>query len=268
MELQESQRRAIMQQYPGFYRLTAVVILIGVGILIGWILFADKDGYGMNLFTEFVGIGFTYLIVDWLVRRRDENQQRAKLKDELLDDFGSDDNPTAKRAANRLRKEQWLFDGSMEGQSFRGANLEGAKLWKANLERADLGDSNLNNADLYDCNLAGCYLDGSKLRNADMRRTNLTHARIFDADLENANLGSTALYNADLRGSNLKGAKLWNTDLFALEIDEKTQFDTNTMLPDGEYWSSNEDLQKFIDGIWKPKKARIPGHSSKVRMRF
>lgn len=268
MELRETERQAIVQQYPGLYRLTAVITFVGIGIMIGWMLFADKDGYSMNLFTEFIGIGFTYLIVDWLVRQRDEVQRRAKLKDELLDDFRSDDNPTAKRAANKLRKEKWLSDGSMEGQNFRKANLAGAELYGANLERAYLQEAQLNDTAFYDSNLAGCYLGESNLQNADLRRSNLSHARIYDANLENARLGGASLHGASLRGSNLKGAKLWDADLLGVDIDEETKFDNTTILPDGSNWSSNNDLKQFIEGPWSPRKHRAPSHSSKVRIIF
>lgn len=288
MELQESQRRAIMQQYPGFYRLTAVVILIGIGIFIGWILFADKDGYGMNLFTEFVGIGFTYLIVDWLVRQRDETQAKEKLKDELLDDFRSDVNHVAKHAVNKLRRYGWLFDGSLKNLNFYGANLAGAELGSANLkgvnlhhamlekavinnvnlEMADLEKTNLRDAILRNSNLAGCDIGNSDLQNADLRRANLLWASLYRANLEGANMGGAFLLGADLRGANLKAVNLWDADIASIDIDSETQFDINTILPDGSHWRNINDLERFVEGHWKPTKHRAPSNSQEVKPIF
>ncbi len=147
MEQREAERHLIMQQYPGFYRITTVVVLICIGILIGWILFADKDGYGMNLWTEFVGVGFTFLVLDWWGKQQDKREQKEQrlkqLREDLIYDVAKGENRKAISAIKSLDRHGWLRDGSLAQ-----ANLQHAKLENAPIRYGNLNNANLEYADL------------------------------------------------------------------------------------------------------------------------
>src|SRR5690606_1431524 len=100
---------------PDPYRLTAdqqqlfnraMWIVTGIGI--GWVLFADKEGYFTNVFTELLGVAGTFFVIDYWVRRRDERQRVEELKAQLLRQVRSSENVVAKHAVHELREHEWL----------------------------------------------------------------------------------------------------------------------------------------------------------------
>jgi hypothetical protein len=106
----------------------------------------------------------------------------------------------------------------LEGANLWDANLERANLWDANLERATLLKANLEGAFLWDANLAGVYLVSANLKGANLQGANLSGAKLQAANLENV---------------------IWE-----LESPEQT---ITATLPDGIKWTSDTDLQRFID---------------------
>ncbi|MEL6367300.1 MAG: hypothetical protein AAFQ16_04995 [Pseudomonadota bacterium] len=73
----------IHQEYSFLYQLLGGLFLLGIGILIGWMLFADKEGYIANLFTESLGILITVFVVNQLARRLTEVQGKKNRVYEL-----------------------------------------------------------------------------------------------------------------------------------------------------------------------------------------
>ena len=221
----------------------AMMILLGVGI--GWLLFADKEGYVTNVFTEILGAAGTFFVLDYWVRRRDERQKLEEQKSDLISQMGSKINDEAIRAVEELRRRGWLQDGSLLGAYLPGANLVSANLAAQRVEvRKRLGQEKeiivtrpvqINNANLFKANLSNTQMNG----------IDLSETWLFDANLQNssliaANLQETRLILADLRGCDLSEANLKNTNLFAAKFDETTTF------PDGTKFNPTMDVDSYL----------------------
>ncbi len=170
----------------------------------------------------------------------------------------------------------------LEGADLGGAHLEGANLWAVHLEGADLANANLEGANLgnvhlegarlWDTNLEGANLRGAHLEGADLYNAHLEGADLMVAHLEGANLGgahleganlwAVHLEGADLRGAHLEGAYLVSARLKHANM-EGVQCDENTILPNGNKWTSGVDWSQFgaveIE-YWEPWQAYRRGH--------
>lgn len=147
------------------------------------------SGMWQNFGTEVIGAIMTFILFEIIVSAN--SRQEA-----LVRQMSSPDNTTAINAANELKALGYLYDGTLNRQSFFKANLSGTDLRNAQLTGANLSSANLSNVDLS---------------GADLRATKLTKA-------------------------NLVGCTLDNT-----KLNEKT------MLPDGNYWSTQTDMRRYTD---------------------
>jgi hypothetical protein len=193
-------------------------VLVSLWILLRIMVSWDWSNVGPSLVVELAGAGIVYIIVDRLVKERERRR-------DLIVEMGSRVNDVAVKAAEKLNKMGTLRDGS----------LREANLWRANLKGACLVDADLRKALLWDANLKQVDLAGAKLQRTYLR----------DADLEGATLWDAKLQGANLRDANLRCAKLANT-----------LFDGNSVLPDGEKWTPETDMERFIDpehpDFWRP----------------
>lgn len=171
-----------------------------------------------NLGTELMSIAITVLIIDALAERREEARRAAReavkaeaelasKKEGLLRQLGSSMNRDAKRAAERLRAEGWLEDGSLVAARLTGANLQGADLRHANLAAARLFRANLQGAGLYKANLEKAQLRAANLREARLGSANLRYANLSGANLEGAYMAGAWLEGADLLRVKLMGVR-------------------------------------------------------------
>ncbi len=177
----------------------------------------------LNLGIEFGGAIVTFILIEQILSR---NEERKMLNCRVAPRIRSRVNAVALEAVDQLRREGWLFDGSLRGAYLSGANLEGADLQDANLQNALFIAANLENTQLLNTNLRGAHLGRASLRGATLLGTNL-----FDANLEDAVLGGAT-------------------------------FDTHTMLPDGTYWKPDTDMKRFTDPThpeaWQPQNPLQP----------
>lgn len=215
-DARQEEIREIRKTYSWFYPLVLGFTVLFIGIWIGATVFVDTDSYGMNLFTELLGIGATVFIIDRIYAYRD----RENLKRRLVREVGSGSNEFAKNAASRLRAEGWLTgeNGLLKGEHLRRANLKDANLENANLEKSDLMSAELKDAELY----------FAKLRRAKLLHSKLQGAKFFKADLTQA-----VLFNADLTGASMLGANLSGTVFM------------EATMPDGEKYYDGMDLRKY-----------------------
>src|SRR5688572_22493897 len=92
-----------------FYRMLGGFVLVGLGVWIGWQLFAeDHLGYASDVFTTIWSIVVTVLIIDALNRRRDERTEKKR----LIRQMRSRVNDIAIAAIEELSESNALFDGS------------------------------------------------------------------------------------------------------------------------------------------------------------
>ena len=182
----------------------------------------------LSLLVQVIGIGVTVLIMDNLAERRADRRAEDARKRQLIDDAASTNNEIAKNAVHQLGRKGWLTgeDGLLKGADLEGANLQGANLENANLEAARLIGANLQGA-----NLAGTNLHWVDFWNANLEAANLSRANLHEADFWNANLQGAELGLANLQAADLRDAK----------------FDDTTILPDGNHWSPETDLNRFTD---------------------
>lgn len=270
--------RQIHRDYRLFYQILGGIILVGIGVLIGAILFSDDDGYVVNVYTEILSIGITVLFIDRLYRYREEKNAEKRLKEQLIRDAASISNEIAKNAIYQIRRhnKQWLIGengilkganleyANLSGADLREANLQDAILHNANLESALFSRANLQNAFIPFSNLRGAALDTTKCTNADMIHINLSQARILGVDFSGARLEQANFREAKIFGRNdFRGANLYLADFQDSTLGQKMQipgiqievdpsrfmpvFDTNTILPDGSNWRKGRDLREFTD---------------------
>lgn len=223
---------------------------------------------------EFAGAFILGLLFLFLVTLPQEKKEDMALRTSLINELGSHDNGIALRAAEQLRSHNWLDaeDCYLEGAflnnaDLRGADLHGACLKGVFLEGADLSGTNLSGANLSgaslrEATLVGTVLDTANLTGADLSRANLTDARLYDATVSSANLKQAVLVNSDLTNANLEKADLRESTVQQVHLDDATLkganlyrvqgldtclFDTATLLPSGEYWNEQIDVNKFTE---------------------
>jgi uncharacterized protein YjbI with pentapeptide repeats len=265
-------------------RLGIVAVLLVVGLLaalLGAFLGDDWPGIWLNLGTELIGAGLTFLLIDQLLRRRErqaaEEQATATSKADLIARLGSNVRTFAVAAAEDLRRHGWLTDTSLHGVSLMTADLQGASLSHAQLHGANLGDANLAQADLgravlteaaldgatlqgaylLAADLHGASLVGSKLGGADLREVNLDGAELVLADLrqarlQRASLRQTVLSTADLRRANLQQADL--RDAYGRQVDLRGANLQGALLHGARFDNARFDEQTTLpDGThWTP----------------
>lgn len=244
----EDEIKNIWRENASLYQIGTIVVVLLAGIVIGALLFSDNINFSLNIYTEVISIIVTALVVDQIVRRRDQMQQRRR----LLRDVGGPSGEVARAAINIMRQEGWLegkrsllvnanlWEAQLTGVALNGANLRGAALGNAYLERAYLSNVDFGGADLM----------GADMRESDLVRTNLNGAQMRFANLSGAYLGAS-----DLRGANLQDCNLLNAHFTDMYFGG-AHFNKETILPDGSHWTSDADLSRFTDAnhpdFWQP----------------
>lgn len=225
-------------------------------------VFGHLDQYGMvfnirqlfldmyaNLGTELFSIAITVLIIDTLHERREEQRRQERErgrqeaaisleKERLIRQLGSTVNDQAKRAAEELRAQGWLEDGSLVNARLPGANLQGADLRHADLRGASLFRANLKDAGLFKVNL----------ENAKLRAARIQNARLGSANLRRANLGGARLDGAYMSGADLAGADLLKAKLEGVRGLSETRLGQahrlkGATMPDGKRYDGRFDLE-------------------------
>ena len=288
--------RKLHVDWKDAYRILGGVVLVGIGVVIGasWFANPQADGYTTNLYTEFISIGVTVFILDFLNRRRDDRRRVEDLKAQLLRQVRSPENSVAKHAIHEMRERGWLGgkDGllrksdlkfanlakvdfwrtNFEGADLMGAILDGARLTNSNMKKASFVYSSLVSADLGYSNLEDANLLGSNLTNANLILANLSGAILCNANLEGADLTSANLKAVDLREANLQGVSLVQ-NLRGILIS--AHFNSKTILPDApmeneqdtlpadSYWTPDTDMTRYTDpehpDFWHPEWAKAQG---------
>lgn len=260
--------RKLHVDWKDAYRILGGVVLVGIGVVIGagWFANPQADSYTTNLYTEFISIGVTVFILDFLNRRRDDRRRIEDLKAQLLRQVRSPENSVAKHAIHEMREHGWLEGegGLLKGVDLRGANLQGAKLWGANLQGAELGYSDLQGANLRKADLQGADLFGANLGSTDLAEANLGNANLLSVDLKEARLWETNLKGANLRDTNLFRAvlKLSLLNMKTVLPDAKVDTETKQFTPDS-YWTPKTDMRRYTDpahpDFWQPGWVKAQG---------
>lgn len=247
------------------YPLTLGLLLVAVGVVIGWYFFGgretisifgtfDHQGYSTNIFTEFLALGATVLILDRAAQRR----ERESYKRRLLREVRIQTPAVAVAALASIDHESWWSElyNSLQKNELECAQWEKANLHGKHLSRLHLYEASLLEANLLRANLEATFLAKAVLAGAKLEEANLQSANLGLANLQNANLLRSDLRGAILVDAQLNGADLWRAKLQGALLDN-VHFDEATRLPDGTLWTPETDMRRFTDPnhpeFWTPE---------------
>ncbi len=191
-----------------------------------------RDFYA-NLGAELASIAVTVLIIDRLHARRERESRSERLVWEL----SSKDNRTALYAAEMLRADDLLADGTLRHADLKYANLADALLPGADLHAAYFSFAILAGADLRGADLSEAILRESTLQNALLIDADLSGAKLLNAELTGANLHGVTLVGANLSGARLDGVR-GLTDAALLAADRMA----GAVLPTGKIYDGRFNL--------------------------
>ncbi|MCY3946895.1 MAG: pentapeptide repeat-containing protein [Anaerolineaceae bacterium] len=241
-----SVKKDFLQEIPVFFRI--MVGVVGNALLYGYGRnnLADKDAYTLNVYTGFLGVMATVLLLDAWYQHRENMRDRMQQQLQLLQEVNSPNNSTAIDAIHKMDQMGWLngANGLLTGQTFADVNWENADLTFANLENLGLASSRLAGANLTSANLNGvkmirvnleqanltfASMENSRLTSVSFSRSDLIGTSLIDAKLREANFANAKcwgvrfqnadLANANFRGANLDGAKLENAILAGADLE-------------------------------------------------
>lgn len=231
--------KAVHKAYPALFPVFTALLLIGIGVVIGYVLFAhDVDtGYVQSIYTDILSIAVTVFVIDYLNRQRDDINREKDLKEQLVRDASSIINDVAVNAVHQIRKRGWLEgdNGILKGADLQGANLSFTQLQDANLWWANLQDSTLTGVILERANLSGTQLQGRFLFGIYLKGANLERANLEGANLEQANLEGTKLWVTNLEGAILRDANLQQASLHRANLRRAYLMDANLKEANLEY---------------------------------
>lgn len=149
--------------------LTQVVLfwLIAIGVVMGVLSSFRPEGFDWqsllgNLSTELIGAAITFLILEWVIGRKREEEKEVEdteeLKARLIREMGSRVHDVAINATEELRRRHWLFDGSLRYKDFRGADLRNADLRGADLRDTVLAGAKMQGVHLWEASLEGAII--------------------------------------------------------------------------------------------------------------
>ncbi|MCE2471910.1 MAG: pentapeptide repeat-containing protein [Anaerolineae bacterium] len=220
---QQEQIMQHLKQHMSFYRACLGLAVLIIAFFVGLILFRrHHDDFGLNLFTELLGIAVTVAGIDALRAYRTRERSIEELKIDLVIDTRSRSNHNAVRAVEQLRKRGWLTgdSGLLKGEKLLWANLKGANLYGANLNNSDLMYAKLSKADLRHADM-----NGAQLFNAKMNKSYLMHAKLDGANLNKAHLRGAFLHHASLQNdTELIEAKMENAELYDAKLNNASLF--------------------------------------------
>lgn len=170
------------------------------------------QGFG----TEVFGALLVLLVIDRTLHSLQVKLEKEREKDDLIFKLSNpNDNNAALETLRQLRNLGYVTDGSLRDRKLDWAQLQTADLKEADLRGANLGGANLQGASFWYANLQGAIL------------------------------GSAKLQKANLCGAKLQGADLHSATLTGVMIDKNTIFDEQTIMPDGNFWTFETDVNKF-----------------------
>ncbi len=213
---------------PTISKLTwAAAIMLVLGLIVGSLghlvdygtldLGKLLDDFYANVSAELVSIAITVFVIDRLAWQRQGEQEKVQLLGDLIASVRSQNADTVAHAIEKLSERGWLYDGSLEGKDFSGANLQKASLYRddkdVNFSECQMKEVNLRGVRLYGVNLQLAYLYKSNLQEAHLLKTNLQGANLGKVNFKDAYLLLADLEGASLLEADLQGAKLWDTNL-------------------------------------------------------
>lgn len=194
------------------YFFLAIAVIIG---LFGY-LFEHKlifnfttfsNAFYANISTELISISITVLVIERLIRKREENE----LKRQLVRELRSTDSAITMRALDELNARGWSIEGVIRRAHLLRANFKGAYLKNVDLSYAWMREANFENSFMQGIKLKGAVLVGANFLGAKaLTATQLSEATMLLAAIMPN--GKTYDGRFNLEGD-LKVAKEYNFDI-------------------------------------------------------
>ena len=181
MDERLQENKNIRKEFPFLYPILGGLILVGMGVLLGWIVFSEKEkqiDYVLSCTTNLISILITVFVINLLAERR----ERERYKKQLIQQMGSRSNDFALSAAEILRRNPEWKDGSFSRHVFE----------QSRLQKADLRFANFRNSHFIRCDLFGADFTGADLRGAFLYHSNLQGAT-FEATGIKAHFDETTM---------------------------------------------------------------------------
>lgn len=254
------------QLSPKFFLYLLAVLSAGFGAIFLFVTyFADAFEGGIST-TEFIAL-YVVLVMGWLwtryVQIRPRMETIADVKEKgmsavpvALRDAHSEDDGIMRWGLDRLSRTGDMAQFDLSALRFQGRDLGGVTIWVAKLDDFDFDEVVLNKASLSHSSaqrarfVAASIEDAVLIKN-DLQDAIFTNARmdgviLAESDLRNARMQGAHLRYADfseanVAGTNFRGAILDHAQFAA------AQFSTETILPDGAFWTPDTDLTRFTD---------------------
>lgn len=221
-------------------RIELMVLGVLIAIALGSTIFSGLKNIGQfnsqwqsdfmqNFATEMFGAILTFILLEKVVGAANRVRERTKNEMSKLTErvkYG----PGKIDAVNTLRDRGWLrilADIKLEDTNLTELNFQNTYLDRANFARANLSRANFS---------------GTSLHKADLLGANLTKSSFIDANLSNTDLSWANFNGADLSGANLRGARL-----FEVKNILEARFSRTTILPNGEKWQLETNLEIFTN---------------------
>lgn len=174
-EIEKELRKGFLKRILYFFNIHNVaLLLLLVSLAVGTFGYLLENGimfdlmtlnsdFYANISTELLSISITVLVIERLIRKREETE----LKRQLVRELKSNDNATALRALEELNAHDWSRHGAIRRAHLLRANFKNGYLKNVDLSYTWMRDANFENA----------YMQGTKLRGAVLVGVNLKGAK-------------------------------------------------------------------------------------------
>ncbi len=151
-------------------------------------------------------------------------------------------------------RDAYLETTDLRKTRFSKCNLSGANLITVRWQNSLISKSNLSNSHLIRANLKDARFSICNFQHSLFTAASAQNASFWGGDFTGADLSRSNFANANLRRTKLNGVQLIRTNLTAVDLHkadltdaliQDTDFDTNTILPDGSNWSPERNLAEF-----------------------
>lgn len=231
--------RRVMNESRSIYILLGVAI--GAALVLSVIALSTQPiPFLISFVPQLLGVAILMRFIQVNDQRRDEDNQKVRLLDNLLDD----NNERALAALNQLSAKGWTYgeDSVLEKRNLSGSNLERARFWYANLTETRFTNANLRGAEFWNATLV----------QADFKEADLEGAMFLGANLSNADFSGAQIADTIWRSANMHGVILMNmtmTNLNFTKADLSDAYLIGSIFENANLWDvnlTNSNVQQVV----------------------
>lgn len=195
----------------------------------GW-----QSSFFQSISTEMIGAIIATVFLGFVLTIFGRYEAIQNQQTDLVLQMGSPDYTTAIEAVRRLKANDWLDRGILDGEYFAGADLHGVSLAGLDMRGADFTGANLEGTNLSATFLEGAIFCGANLRNA---KVGIDYHSVAAINTSRYLLALTETTEAEY-------------------IDPLTTWLKGSIMPDCTEWSIETDIGRFTNpshpNFWDP----------------